>query len=184
LTEHLLNDLEAVFRIQTRDCQLKPSDTLQKVFTLISKKDDRIHLEDQEFEIHVGNGIVQTKPLHFTIDSFRITCEGQTNLITQAIHYLITLPLNEKLLGKSLAKSVEEGDTVTLSISGTIQKPVLNADNLSKVLVDTSVKKAKDKLSKKLNKVLQKRSEKRNSSSSSSQSKDALEDALHSLFGN
>lgn len=182
LTERLVQDLEASLLIQTRDCQLKPSDTLQKVLTLISKKDDRIHLEDQDIAIQIGDGVIQTSPIHFMIDTFRISCEGQTNLITQAINYLITLPLNEKLLGKSLAKSVKQGETITLSVTGTIPKPILNADNLTKVFADASVKKAKEKFSKKLDKVLQKRS--RKSDSSSSNTSDALEDALRNLLGN
>ena len=186
LTGNPLQQLDSEFRLSTHSCKLKPNGTVQAVLAALAKKDEQLQLEDQAFTIKTADGILKTDPAKMRIEKLSLTCEGQTDLVNQTLDYTITIPLNESLLGRSLAKSVKPGQTVTLPISGPIQKPNLDTKPLTQVFADTAVNKAKAKISNKIEKALQKRTEKTRSKSNapSPSSGDPLEDALLNLFGN
>ncbi|MBQ9694024.1 MAG: hypothetical protein IJV69_04635, partial [Kiritimatiellae bacterium] len=190
LTERFLSDLEASILLETNACQLKPNGAVQKVLAIVAKNDESLRLDDQKIALSITEGNLKADPITIRVENLKFICQGQTNLLTQAIHYTLTVPLNEKLVGKSLAKSIKAGETVTLPITGTIQKPQLDTSPLVQVFTETAVNRAKDKLSNKLERALQKRVTKQKAKPSSSskaspkKDTDALEDALRSLFGN
>lgn len=186
LSDALLQNLNGEFRLNTDACRLKPNGAVQKVLTVLSKQDEHLQLEDQAFAIAITDGILKTDPLKMRLEKLSLACEGQTNLVHQTLNYTITLPLNEALLGRSLAKSVKPGQTVTLPITGPIQQPHLDTTPLTQVFADTAVNKAKAKLTSKIEKALKKRTQKAQAKpqNSSRQSADPLEDALLNLFGN
>lgn len=189
LAEQALQEIDATLVMETANCQLKPNDTVQKILKVLSKSEDAIRLEDQPFKINIENGILGTSPLSFRIEALKVTCEGQTTLATQAIDYRITVPLTKALLGRSLAKQVQSGKTVTLPIRGTISQPQIDTAPLAQVFSDVAVEKAKTKLSKKIDKILKKKAKTTQSQSEKRQQPtatdaDALfEEALRGLFG-
>jgi hypothetical protein len=185
LTDDPLATLDTRLLLQTNDCQLQPNGPLKVVLSALTTKNKTMYLTDKQFAVTVEDGILTTEPISFRIEEFTFTCEGSTNLSTQAIDYTLSLPVNEKLLGRSLAKSIKNKKTVELPIRGTVQKPQVDTSPLMAVATEAAVEKVKDKYSEKLDKLLQEKVEKRIKTKLPDKEarEEALEDALRGLFG-
>lgn len=186
LTENLLAGLSTEMQIQAEACRLQPNGPVKKVIATITGKEHPIQLDDAAFSVTVVDGLLTTAPISLRIEDLKLSCQGSTNLATQAINYTVTIPLNAKLLGRSLASSIKPGETITLPIRGTVKEPLIDTSPLLRLFTETAVEKAKDKLTNKLEKVLKKRAEKRQRKkvSEKTEPEDALEEALRGLFGN
>jgi hypothetical protein len=185
LTDDPLATLDTRLLLQTNDCQLHPNGPLKVVLSALTTKNKTMYLTDKQFAVTVEDGILTTEPISFRIEEFTFTCEGSTNLSTQAIDYTLSLPVNEKLLGRSLAKSIKNKKTVELPIRGTVKKPQVDTSPLMAVATEAAVEKVKDKYSEKLDKLLQEKVEKRIKTKLPDKEarEEALEDALRGLFG-
>ena len=184
LTEDPLATLDTHLLLQTNNCQLQPNGPLKVVLAALTAKDKTMYLTDRQFAVTVEDGILTTEPITFRIEELTFTCAGSTNLSTQEIDYTLSLPVNEKILGKSLVKNIKNKKTLELPIRGTVQKPQVDTSPLVTVATEAAVEKVKDKYSEKLDKLLQEKVEKRIKTKLPDKEarEEALEDALRGLF--
>lgn len=178
--------LDTQIILQAESCSLRPNSAIKQVLSMALGKSSTLHVDDKAFTVTLKKGVITTDPLSVRVDDLHLSCQGSTNLATQAIDYKVTLPLNASILGRKLSKSAKAGETVTVPIRGTIKEPVIDLKPLSEALSETAVDQVKDKLSDKLEKALKKREEKRKKKGDSSKDsrEEALENALRGLFGN
>lgn len=182
LSEKPLESLTATLLLETDGCAIAPNETLTQVLQLIHETDGRAELPDQELRMHMEKGVLSTDPLTMRVRDFRLSCEGQTNLVTKAIDYRLSVPLTSELLGSRGAKYLKAGKTLTLPIGGTVDRPRVDTSALMDVLTETAKEAASSAAQHQINKQLEKLQQKKNSGKKSDQRKAEAAEMLQDLL--
>ncbi len=135
LDDNPLANLETSAQIRTKSLTLRANDLVTSLLILL-KKDYQTTLDDQDFNVTVANGILTSDPLDMRIDNVRLTCQGQTHLLTKALDYELLIPLTQDLLGQSTSKYLKKGETLHLPIQGVLGKPRIDLDPLRKLTLE------------------------------------------------
>ncbi|MEG2725115.1 MAG: hypothetical protein RR982_04610 [Kiritimatiellia bacterium] len=153
LNEAPLASLQTQATLQTRGCSLQPNGTLGAILALTQLRDKIVTLPDQDLNFAITEGTLTSSPINMRLGVVKLTCQGSTNLLTQAIHYEVMLPLTEQLLGEKISRQLHT-DILRLPIAGTVNKPTVDTAPLLAVLREFASGRIVESLSKKLDKAL------------------------------
>ncbi|TWT75255.1 translocation/assembly module TamB domain-containing protein [Allorhodopirellula solitaria] len=100
-----------------------------------------ITLPAQSVEFHVSQGAVTHRAMLLDIDRARVVTSGQVDFDGR-LDLIAQIPLDAKWLGSDLRGLA--GQTLTLPIDGTLNRPSLDSDGIRRVAADFGVKAAQD----------------------------------------
>ena len=151
--------LEAKLRFLTHDVAVKPNGTLGSVLTLLQVRDRMLTLPDQDFGVAISGGQLTCDEISLRVSGVKLRCAGSSNLLTRELNYTLSMPLTEQLLGSRLSKKLPVGQTLSLPITGTIDRPQVETGPILNFLKENALSRATQKVGQRLEKALQKTGE-------------------------
>ncbi|MGN0886934.1 MAG: hypothetical protein ACI4RT_08045 [Candidatus Spyradenecus sp.] len=151
--------LEAQIAFLTHGVALKPNGTLGTVLSLLQVRDRVLAMPDQNFGVAVSGGKLTCDEIHLRVSGVKLRCAGASNLLTREVNYTLSMPLTAQLLGSRLSKKLPVGQTLSLPISGSIDKPKVETGPILTLLKESAISRASQKVSQRLTKALQKTGE-------------------------
>ncbi len=151
--------LEAKMVFLTHGVAVKPNGTLGSVLTLLQVRDRMLTLPDQNFGVAISGGQLTCDEISLRVSGVKLRCAGSSNLLTRELNYTLSMPLTEQLLGSRLSKKLPVGQTLSLPITGTIDRPQVETGPILNFLKENALSRATQKVSQRLEKALQKTGE-------------------------
>ena len=140
-------DMEIAGTLELSETTITPAGLLAALLDVAQLEHKPVHLPAQTVSFTCRNGRVETSPMVFTHDEYRLTMVGVVGL-DGSLLYTVELPVTRKMVGREVYEYVKD-TPLSLSIEGTVTQPRFSTDALKKTLAELATRAATKAIEKK-----------------------------------